>query len=421
MGANLVEAESHTIHYGTVLDADQGIIDEVLVSVFVAPKSYTGENSVEISCHGSQYILQRVIERCLSMGARMSQPGEFTMRAFMNGKLDLSQAEAVSDLVASESKAAHHAAMQQMRGGYSKKMEDLRQRLIHFASMLELELDFGEEDVEFADRTKLRTLVQETLANISSLIQSFKLGNAIKKGVTTVIAGRPNAGKSTLLNGLLNEDRAIVSEIAGTTRDTIEEIINIDGIDFRLIDTAGIRDARDQIEEMGVQKTLDKISKATLLLYVFDVVSTTATEVRNDLEKLDAKNLTVLVIANKIDVNPYAKAEQFLPSEYSYEQFIPVSAKHNTNLEHLKKTLFDQISRNRSSESIIVTNSRHVDALHRASTSLKDVLQGFEDQISSDLIALSIRSAINYLGEITGKISTDDLLENIFRNFCIGK
>lgn len=422
IGADLLKAKSHSIHFGHIVGKDGDTIDEVLVFLFKGPHSYTGEDVIEISCHGSSYILQRVIERCLEKGATMAQPGEFTMRAFLHGKMDLSQAEAVSDLIASQSAASHRIALQQMRGGYSDKIQDLRKQLIHFAGMLELELDFAEEDVEFADRTQLIKLVEETRKTIHALIDSFRLGNAIKNGVITVIAGRPNAGKSTLLNRLLKEERAIVSEIAGTTRDTVEEVINIKGINFRLIDTAGIREAQDQIEEIGVQKTMEKIGQASLLLYVFDVSQMTADEVTSDLKKLENKNLQLVVVANKMDLNPYAKAEEYVSPQLRQDQFIPVSAKNDMNVEYLKDYLYDLVAGSHlSSESVIVTNTRHIGALQKTDEALEKVLTGFAQQITSDFIAMDMRQAIYHLGEITGEISTDDLLEHIFKNFCIGK
>ena len=421
-GARLQKVKTHTIHFGNIVDGEGQTIDEVLVFLFKGPHSYTGEDVIEISCHGSPYILQKVMERCLEKGATMAQPGEFTLRAFLHGKMDLSQAEAVSDLIASQSAASHKIAIEQMRGGYSDKIKELRNQLIHFAGMLELELDFAEEDVEFADRSELMELVKNTQKTINALIDSFRLGNAIKNGVVTVIAGRPNAGKSTLLNRLLKEDRAIVSEIAGTTRDTVEEILNIRGINFRLIDTAGIREAQDQIEEIGVRKTMEKISQASLLLYVFDVAQTSAAEVTRDLRELENKNLSLIAVANKMDLNPYTKAEEFVSPYLRHDQFIPVSAKNDMNVEYLKDYLYDLIAGSQlNNESVIVTNTRHIDALQKTEIALQKVLSGFEEQITSDFIAMDMRQAIYHLGEITGEISTDDLLEHIFRNFCIGK
>ena len=421
-GADLGQAASHSIHYGSIRDDTTHVIDEVVVFLFKNPRSYTGEDIVEISCHGSSYILQEVLDLCTTHGARLAQPGEFTMRAFMHGKMDLSQAEAVGDLIASTTAAAHKLAVSQMRGGLSEKIKSLRGQLVHFASMMELELDFGEEDVEFANRDELKALVAETLTHIESLIQSFKLGNAIKQGVHTVIAGRPNAGKSTLLNRLLDEDRAIVSEIAGTTRDTIEENLNIQGIAFRLIDTAGIREAQDQIEQLGVEKTMQKIEEAAILLYVFDATQMSAQDLAEDLEKLQHPDLSTLVIANKMDRNPYATADEFQSDWLNPDAFIPISALNNMNIEYLKERLYQAATGDHAAGAdVIVANTRHLQALQKTHASLTRVVEGFEQQVTSDFIAMDIRQSTQHLGEITGEISTDDLLEHIFSTFCIGK
>lgn len=461
-GKNLEEQDSHTIHFGTIRDEEDRIIDEVLVSLFVAPKSYTRENVVEVSCHGSSYIIQQLIQLFIKQGARMAQPGEFTLRAFLNGQMDLSQAEAVADLIASSSESSHTLALQQMRGGFSDEIQKLRQKLLDFASLIELELDFSEEDVEFADRSELKKLVKTIQTYLGDLIQSFDLGNAIKNGINTVIAGRPNAGKSTLLNALLNEERAIVSDIAGTTRDTIEEVLNINGIQFRLIDTAGIREASDQIEAMGVEKTMEKISQSALLIYVFDVIQMQPEEVRQDLAKLMKPGVHLLVIANKMDLNPYTKFEHYFeggseevgrrkaergnessaknPSDFelptsdfklptsdlslaiSKSQWIPVSALEKMNIPFLKEKLYESvISEQVQLDSTVVSNVRHYEALRKASESLDDVLHAMDSGITSDFVAMDIRRALAFLGEITGEISTDDLLGNIFGKFCIGK
>ena len=361
-GKDLEQQASHTLHFGTIRHDDGKIIDEVVLSLFVAPKSYTGENVVEISCHGSNYIIQELIQLFMDKGARMAQPGEFTLRAFLNGRMDLSQAEAVADLIASTSESSHEIAMQQMRGGFSEEIKVLRQELVDFASLIELELDFAEEDVEFADRTKLVELVKKIQKIISALLESFKLGNVIKNGVSTVLAGRPNAGKSTLLNALLNEERAIVSDIAGTTRDTIEEILNINGIEFRLIDTAGIREAQDQIEAVGVQKTYEKIASSALLVYVFDVLETKIDEVLGDLEKLQKDGLHIIVVCNKMDTSPHFKPEwltnpldENIPDFFfrvrpstvhrppSTEQIITASALQKMNIPYLKEKLYESV------------------------------------------------------------------------------
>ncbi len=421
-GADLQKVDGYTIHFGKIVDRNGEPVDEVLLSVFKNPNSYTGEDIVEISCHGSTYIAQEIITRCLELGAVTAQPGQFTMRAFLNGKIDLSQAEAVGDLISSRSKAAHKLAIQQMRGGYSNQIASLRKKLVHFASMLELELDFAEEDVKFADRGDLLTLLRSTKKLTSALIDSFRLGNAIKNGVTTVIAGRPNAGKSTLLNCLLNDDRAIVSDIPGTTRDTIEEILNINGIEFRLIDTAGIREARDEIEKLGVQKTLDKIDNASIVLYVFDVAKLDKNSLRDDLERLQRENTSILVVANKMDLNPYIKVEDFISQQISPEQFIPVSAKNDTNIGLIRDKLYEVVwGKGIEEESIIVSNIRHVEALEKTRLHLKKSEEGLLEGITSDFVAMDVRQAIYHLGEITGEITTDDLLDHIFGNFCIGK
>ncbi|WP_282782905.1 tRNA uridine-5-carboxymethylaminomethyl(34) synthesis GTPase MnmE [Phaeodactylibacter xiamenensis] len=422
-GKDLEQQASHTVHFGTIHNDEGRILDEVLATVFVAPRSYTGENVVEVSCHGSDYIIQELMQLFIQKGARTANPGEYTLRAFLNGQMDLSQAEAVADLIASSSKSSHAIAMQQMRGGFSDEIKKLRQELIDFASLIELELDFSEEDVEFADRSKLEALVQQIQRIIKALLDSFQLGNVLKNGVSTVIAGRPNAGKSTLLNALLNEERAIVSEIAGTTRDTIEEVLNIQGVQFRIIDTAGIRDATDTIEAIGVEKTMQKVQSSALLVYVFDVVDTQPEEVRADLEKLVHENIHVLVVANKMDLNPYTKKEHYFPENSTVDyHWVPVSALNKMNIDYLKESLHDAVlSKKINLESTIVANARHYEALQKAYEDLDRVLQGLSSGITADFVAMDIRAALHHLGEITGEISTDDLLGNIFGRFCIGK
>jgi tRNA modification GTPase len=385
---------------------------------------------VEISCHGSPFILSRVVQLCIDAGARMAAPGEFSQRAFLNGKLDLSQAEAVADLIASQSAAAHRIALHQLRGGVSNEIKDLRQKLIDFASLIELELDFGEEDVEFADRDQLRDLVEQIRARIAQLTTSFRLGNAIKLGITTVIAGRPNAGKSTLLNALLNEERAIVSEIPGTTRDTIEETLNIGGVTFRLVDTAGIREASDTIEIIGVERAIERVRTSQLLVYVFDVIETDPATLSTDLDDLYREDLQLVVVANKMDLNPYTKYEQYFGEDYTgkwvvdKEDFIPMVAKDRANLGYLQERLLATATGGTAGldqQQVVLSNARHYDALRRADEALVRVLDGLNVGISQDFVAMDIRQSLRELGEITGEITTDDLLGNIFSNFCIGK
>jgi len=413
-GANLEKATGYTVHYGKLVDEKKNIIDEVLITIFKNPKSYTGENLVEISCHGSSYIINEIIRLFLRNGVKLAQAGEFTMRAFMNGKMDLSQAEAVADLIASKTKISHDIALKQLKGGFSSEIKKLRQKLVDFASLIELELDFSEEDVEFADRTQLKTLVKEILNLVSGLIESYKYGNVLKNGVPTVIVGRPNAGKSTLLNALLNEERAIVSEIEGTTRDTIEEELNINGIIFRFIDTAGIREAKDSIESIGIQKTMQKIKDSSLVIYIYDSNLLTKGEVTKDLEELNTGTTPTLVVANKIDLSDNIKTIS--------EKHLKISAKDKDNIKELKTKIFESsITNDIDMSGIFVTNERHLNLLKEAESNLQNVILGLDTQLPADLIAMDIRQANISLGEITGTISTDDLLGNIFGKFCIGK
>jgi tRNA modification GTPase len=417
-GKDLTQQESHTIHFGTINDGTT-VLDEVLVSLFVAPRSYTRENVVEISCHGSAYIIESIIKLLMRSGARAAKPGEFTLRAFLNGQLDLSQAEAVADLIASNSKASQQTALQQLRGGYSNQLHALREQLVQFASLVELELDFSEEDVEFANREQLKQLITNITRVIGRLIASFELGNAIKQGVNTVIAGRPNAGKSTLLNALLNEDRAIVSHIPGTTRDTIEEVLNINGINFRLIDTAGIREATDTIEQIGVQRTMEKISQSALILYVYDVNSLSKDDLLADLQSLFKPGVPTIVVANKTDLLAHQINTPELPEGMS---IIAVSAKEKQHIDDLKQAIYHAVIKgNISGEETLVTNIRHLEALQRTEQALIRVLDGIANHITSDFLAMDIKQALHYLGEITGTVTTDDLLDNIFSKFCIGK
>lgn len=418
-GKDLTKQASHTIHFGHVVDGDV-ILDEVLMSLFVAPRSYTRENVVEISCHGSNYIIESIIKLLIKRGARAAKAGEFTMRAFLNGQLDLSQAEAVADLIAANSKAAQQAAMQQLRGGFSNQLQALREQLVTFASLIELELDFSEEDVEFANRDQLRQLVLDIERVVGKLIQSFELGNAIKHGVNTVIAGRPNAGKSTLLNALLNEDRAIVSHIPGTTRDTIEEVLNINGINFRLIDTAGIREATDTIEQIGVQKTMEKISQTAVLLYVYDVNALSDAELAADIAELVKPGIPAIIVANKTDL---------LIGDFKLNISLPdgvdlmlVSAKEKQHIDELKQLIYQRTVKGQlSTDETLITNIRHLEALQRTEQALVRVLDGIANRVSSDFLAMDIKQGLHYLGLITGTVTVDDLLDNIFSKFCIGK
>jgi tRNA modification GTPase len=427
---SLAESRARYAYFGLLQDGEGYPIDEVVITLYKAPASYTGEDAVEISCHGSPYILSRVVQLCIDAGARSAQPGEFSQRAFLNGKLDLSQAEAVADLIASQSAAAHRIALGQLRGGVSNEIKELRQKLIDFASLIELELDFAEEDVEFADRTELRELVVRIRERIKALTTSFKLGNAIKKGITTVIAGRPNAGKSTLLNALLNEERAIVSNVPGTTRDTIEENLVVGGVNFRLIDTAGIREASDTIEAIGVERALEKVKSSQVLLYVFDVIETSPEALQADLDRLYEEDLQLVVVANKMDLNPYTKFEHYFGNDYTgkwtvaKEQFVPVVAKSRSNLAYLEETMLAAATGGQGTldeQAIVLSNARHYDALRRADEALERVLNGLGAGLSQDFVAMDIRQSLRELGEITGEITTDDLLGNIFSNFCIGK
>lgn len=417
---DLSSRKSHTIHFGVIHEGDI-LIDEVLVSLFKAPNSYTGENIVEISCHGSRFIQQQIIQLLIKHGARLANHGEFTLRAFLNGKLDLSQAEAVADLIASNSSTSHQVAMQQMRGGFSSKIKLLRQNLIDFASLIELELDFSEEDVEFADRSDLKKLVNSIQRIVQRLIDSFEVGNVIKNGIPVAIVGKPNAGKSTLLNVLLEEDRAIVSEIPGTTRDVIEDELNIDGVLFRIIDTAGIRNTTDTIEAIGVEKTFEQIKLSSITIYLFDAHEMTTSELELELEELQPHlhNSQLVLVANKID----KEDEKYIRREFSeFPNLLFISAKERLYIDKLKRylvKLFDDRIINITET--VVTNARHVEALRHTNSSLIRVLDGLNHNVTGDFLAMDIRQALHHLGVITGEISSDDLLTNIFSKFCIGK
>lgn len=415
-GKDLTRQASHTIHFGTIRDGDR-IVDEVLVSVFKDGNSFTKENSVEISCHGSPFIVKEIIKVLLHQGARLAGPGEFTKRAFLHGRFDLAQAEAVADLINAETENARQAAINQMRGGFSKEINHLREELIHFASLIELELDFGEEDVEFAKRDDLRKLIVKIQSYLSSLIHSFDQGNVIKNGVPTVIAGRPNAGKSTLLNVLLNEEKAIVSEIPGTTRDVIEDEIVVGGINFRFIDTAGLRETQDVIEAMGVERTRDRMKKASLIIYLFDLLNTSLVEIHQEVKELEVLGIPFVKVGNKVD-----QAEAGLLKKLEQEGFIFISAANKTNIQQLKDKLLSYFHINAvKSGDVLVTNLRHYQKLVQTHESLDRVLKGMSESITGDFLAMDIRQSLHYLGEITGQITTEDLLENIFSKFCIGK
>lgn len=410
---SLQKEASHTAHFGSIRAEDGSLVDEVLATIFSEGRSFTGEESVEIGCHGSPYIQQQIIQLLLSAGCRLAQPGEFTQRAFLNGRMDLSQAEAVADLIAAQSRSAHNIAIKQLRGNFSGKLKELREKLIHFASLVELELDFAEEDVEFADRTELKALVSDVLKYIQRLAQSFELGNAIKNGVPVAIVGAPNTGKSTLLNQLLEDDRAIVSNIAGTTRDVIEETLNIDGILFRLIDTAGIRENAGEIETLGIERSKAMIHKATIVLCMADA------SVEGEIDRVsewkdqlqtDYPDKKIIAVTNKVDLVP------------SPNEWLKISAKQGTGIEELKEALVAAVQGDFDlAEETIVSNARHYDALLRTSDALEKALHGLETGVTGDFVAMDIRQAMYELGQITGDISTDDLLGNIFSKFCIGK
>jgi len=424
-GKNLEKTDSHTVHYGFIKDADE-IIDEVMVSVFQAPKTFTTENSVEISFHGSPYIAKKILEVLIKHGARMAKAGEFTMRAFMNGRIDLSQAESIADLIASDNEASRKVALNQLKGGISNEISFLRNDLLNFTSLIELELDFAEEDVEFADRTALNQLLNKIEGKLRSLIESFQYGNAIKNGTAVAIIGKPNAGKSTLLNSLLKEERAIVSNIAGTTRDTIEEILHIKGHAFRLIDTAGLRETVDEIEAIGVKKAKEKVETAEILIYLADAATNDFSEDIEMVKSLLREDLKLIICATKIDeVVPtqYENMEQVFRREIFTEfDFITISAVENQNIQDLKNELSSYVEHLKSEEgNVIITNQRHYEALQKSLDSVKKVKEAVSSQITTELLAYELRNALEYLGEISGEFSNDEVLGNIFSKFCIGK
>lgn len=421
------KVNSHTVHFGEIRNG-MGVIDEVLVTVFKKPHSYTGEDAVEISCHGSPFIAQQIVELLVEKGLRTAKPGEFTMRAFLNGKFDLSQAEAVADLIASNSRTSHDLALEQMRGTFSSRIKMLRQQLVDFSSLIELELDFSEEDVEFADRSKFFNLLEELNGELTKLTQSFSFGQVIKQGIPVAIVGEPNVGKSTLLNAILNEDRAIVSEVPGTTRDSIEDTIALNGIAFRFIDTAGLRESSDLVETIGIERTYEKIDQAKIILFVFDVTKTTCAEVRHTLKEFkqhirklpgrSSKNKKFILVANKID--------QLIESPDGFRRMVEmeclfVSAKRKENINLILEHLSEYVESENISDTTIVSNIRHYEALSKARQAVINVENAFKEGVTSDLVTVDIKQALYHLGEITGEITTDEILGNIFSKFCIGK
>jgi tRNA modification GTPase len=409
------EQKTHTLHVG-ILKSEDAEIDEVVIAIFKGPRSFTGEDTIEISCHGSVYVQQQIINACVHAGARLARAGEFTQRAFLNGKMDLTQAEAVADMIASNTSASQKTALHNIKGGFSHELAAMREKLISFSALIELELDFATEDVEFADRQKFFDLISELSFKVNKLIESFSLGNVIKNGVSVAIIGKPNAGKSTLLNILLNEDRAIVSDIAGTTRDTIEEMMNIKGILFRLIDTAGIREhSLDIIENIGIEKSFGKMRSADIVLYIFDAATETAGELQQQLDLFANEKIKYLPVANKAD-------SMDSESKFDKKDVVFISAKNNIGIDKLKDTLFNAtVHADTNAESNIVTNARHLESLRQIATSLAGIKEGLDAGIPGDLLSSDIRNALYYLGEITGEVTNEDKLDFIFSKFCIGK
>ena len=416
----LKDQKSHTLHFGDFIFNDQ-LIDEVLVSVFEKGKSFTGDESVEITCHGSTYIQKTIVETLLENGIRLAKPGEFTMRAFLNGKLDLTQAEAVSDLIYSDSEAMHKISLNQMRGGFQSELKLLRADLLHFLSMIELELDFSEEDVSFANKKDLIKLVDNVEKKLILLKDSFKFGNAIKNGVPVSIAGKPNAGKSSLLNSLLNEEKAIVSNIPGTTRDAIEDTVFINGIKFRFIDTAGLRETTDEIEIKGIEITKSKILKSSVLIYLFDINDTNESEILKDLEEFCKDDLKIILVRNKIDLNAKYKINIERFKKYNITSLLEISAIDKESVSIVREKLSNEFSSESSNTGLVVTNLRHFNALSESITSIKKVRKAIDNEVPGDLLSIDLKNVIYSVGEITGEISNDEMLGNIFSNFCIGK
>lgn len=413
----LSKQKSHTVNLGHILK-NGNELDEVLITLFKGPHSYTGEDIIEISCHGSTYIQQEIIDLFIDNGVRVANPGEFTLRAFINGKMDLNQAEAVADLIASENEGSHKLAMQQMKSGFSNDLKKLREELLHFTSMIELELDFSEEDVEFAERGEFKKLTNKIQSELKTLIDSFQSGNVLKNGISVAIAGKPNAGKSSLLNTLLNEDKAIVSDIPGTTRDSIEDSIIIDGIKFRFTDTAGLRETKDEVESKGIEKTKEKISNAKILLYLFDINDININEIKSSLKTFKRDDLSIILVRNKIDLK---NKNQSLLKELNDRELIEISATDSKSVSKLKKRLVNEVDILNPYTDVIISNSRHYEALKKALKAIEEVNKGLKNNISGDLLSVDIRRSIEHLGEITGEITNDDVLGNIFANFCIGK
>ena len=413
----LSNQKSHTVHLGHLIRNGHEL-DEVLVTLFKGPHSYTGENTIEISCHGSTYIQQEIIDLFIENGIRVANPGEFTLRAFINGKMDLNQAEAVADLITSENEGSHKLAMEQMKNGFSNDLKKLRSELLHFSSMIELELDFSQEDVEFAERSEFKKLTIKIQSELEKLIDSFKSGNVLKNGISVAIAGKPNAGKSSLLNTLLNEDKAIVSDIPGTTRDSIEDSLVIDGINFRFTDTAGLRETKDVIESKGIEKTKEKINSARILIYLFDSNDTSFKEINSDLKSFKREDLSILLVRNKVDLK---NTNQILINELEKFKIIEISANNADSVNLLKKRLINEINILNPYTDTVISNSRHYEALMNALKAIKEVNNGLKSDISGDLLSVDIRKSIEHLAEITGEITNDDVLGNIFANFCIGK